>query len=156
LHYDGVLNLYQQDLSGKAPDLTFVTYTGKKEESNKTTSVINTTELNSKYTVLVFYKSGCGPCEETMQGLMDNYKEIANKGYRIITIAADTEEQIFKNTSVKYPWTDKYCDFEGARGINFKNYAVIGTPTMYIINTTGNIESKLATLNDVLAFVKQN
>ena len=156
LRYDGVLNLYQQDLSGKAPDLTFVTYIGKKEESNKTTTVIKTTELNSKYTVLVFYKSGCGPCEETMQGLMDNYKEIANKGYRIITIAADTDEQIFKNTSVKYPWTDKYCDFEGAKGVNFKNYAVIGTPTMYIINTTGNIESKLATLNDVLAFVKIN
>jgi len=156
LRYDGVLNLYQQDLSGKAPDLTIVTYNGKKEEANKKTTLIKTTELNSKYTLLVFYKSGCGPCEETMQGLMDNYKEIANKGFRIITIAADTDEQIFKNTSISYPWTDKYCDFEGAKGVNFKNYAVIGTPTMYIINKIGNIESKLATLNDVLAFVKQH
>ena len=156
LRYDGVLNLYQQDLSGKAPDLTFVTYTCKKEESNKITTVLKTSELNSKYTLLVFYKSGCGPCEETMQGLMNNYKEMANKEYRIITVAADTDEQIFKNTSILYPWTDKYCDFEGAKGVNFKNFAVIGTPTMFVINSRGDIETKLATLNDVLTFVKQH
>jgi thiol-disulfide isomerase/thioredoxin len=156
LRYDGVLNLYQQDLSGKAPDLTFITYTGKKVESNKIVTDLKTSELNSKYTLLVFYKSGCGPCEETMQGLMDNYKEMANKEYRIITVAADTDEQIFKNTSILYPWADKYCDFEGATGMNFKNYAVIGTPTMYVIDSVGNIESKLDTLNDVLTFVKQH
>ena len=156
LSYNGVLNLYQQDLSGKAPDLTFITYTGKKEESNKIATVLKTSELNSKYTLLVFYKSGCGPCEETMQGLMNNYKEMANKGYRIITVAADTDEQIFKNTSILYPWTDKYCDFEGAKGVNFKNFAVIGTPTMFVINSRGDIETKLATLNDVLTFVKQH
>jgi thiol-disulfide isomerase/thioredoxin len=156
LRYDGVLNLYQQDLSGKAPDLTFITYTGKKVESNKIVTDLKTSELNSKYTLLVFYKSGCGPCEETMQGLIDNYKEMANKEYRIITVAADTDEQIFKNTSILYPWADKYCDFEGATGMNFKNYAVIGTPTMYVIDSVGNIESKLDTLNDVLTFVKQH
>lgn len=156
LNYDGVLNIFQQDLSGKAPDLTIVSYTGKKEDAISKTEVLKTDALDSKFTLLVFYRSGCGPCEETLKGLSDNYNELKAKGFRIISIAADTEEAIFKTTSVSLPWKDNYCDFEGAKGINFKNYAVIGTPTMYIINNNGKIISKLGTFIDALNFVKQH
>jgi thiol-disulfide isomerase/thioredoxin len=155
LNYDGVLNIFKQDLSGKAPDLTIVTYNGTKEAKNQVTTVIKTDNLKSKFTLLVFYKSGCGPCEETMVGLTDNYKAITAKGVKIITIAADTDEKVFKDTSLPHPWAYKYCDFEGTKGINFKNYAVIGTPTMYILDSKGIILSRLATVADVLAFVKK-
>lgn len=155
LNYDGVLNIYQQDLSGQAPDLSFVTNSGKKEANDQVITVLKTTELQSKFTLLVFYRSGCGPCEETMEGLVTHYKGMVAKGFRIITIAADTEEKVFKDASMLHPWTDKYCDFEGANGINFKNYAVIGTPTMYILDSKGIIVSKMATIADVLAFAKK-
>ena len=155
LNYDGVLNIFKQDLTGKAPDLTFVTYNGTKEAKNQVTSVIKTDDLKSKFTLLVFYKSGCGPCEETMKVLTDNYKEIVSKGIKIVSIAADTDEKVFKDNSVPHSWTDKYCDFEGTKGINFKNYAVIGTPTMYILDSKGIILSRLATIAEVLEFVKR-
>ena len=156
LNYNGVLSIYQKDLSGKAPDLSIVTYIGKKEDKNYKKTVLKTTELNSKFTLLVFYRSGCGPCEETMKGLIDNYKVIKDKGFRIITIAADTDQQIFENTSLLQPWKDTYCDFEGSKGENFSNYAVIGTPTIYLINNVGNILVKLATITEVLNFVNLN
>lgn len=155
LHYDGVLNIFQQDLSGKAPDLTIVTYNVIKEAKNLVTKVLKTDDLKSKFTLLVFYRSGCGPCEETMEGLVTHYKEMVTKGFKIITIAADTDEKVFKETSLQHPWLDKYCDFEGANGINFKNYAVIGTPTMYVLNSKGIILSKMATITEVLDFVKK-
>lgn len=155
LNYDGFLNMYQQDLRGKAPDLTIITYSGKKEDTIYKKTIIKTAELNSKFTLLVFYKSGCGPCEETMKGLVDNYKEMTTKGFRIITIAADTDEKVFKDSSLPFLWADNYCDLEGANGINFKNYAVIGTPTMYFIDRKGNIEGKMATISEVLDFVKK-
>lgn len=155
LKYDGVLNIFKQDLSGKAPDLTIVTYNGTKDAKNQITTVIKTADLKSKFTLLVFYRSGCGPCEETMKGLVDNYKEINAKGFRIITIAADTDEKVFKDTSTPLPWSDKYCDFEGAKGINFINYAVIGTPTMYLIDSKGDIQNKMATISEVLDFVNR-
>jgi hypothetical protein len=154
LNYDGVLNIFKQDLRGKAPDLTIVTYNGTKEAKNQITTVIKTDDLKSKFTLLVFYKSGCGPCEETMKGLIDNYKAIITKGFKIITIAADTDEKVFNDSSLLYPWVDKYCDFEGAKGINFKNYAVIGTPTMYVLDSKGIILSKMATISEVLDFMK--
>ena len=155
LNYNGVLNKYQQDLSGQAPDLSFITNSGIKEANDQAKKILKTTELQSKYTLLVFYRSGCGPCEETMEGLVTHYKEMVAKGFRIITIAADTEEKIFKDASMLHPWTDKYCDFEGANGINFKNYAVIGTPTMYVLDSKGIIVSKMATIADVLGFAKK-
>jgi peroxiredoxin len=155
LNYDGVLNIFKQDLTGKAPDLTFVRYNGTKEAKNQVTTVIKTDDLKSKFTLLVFYKSGCGPCEETMKGLTDNYKKIVNKGIKIVSIAGDTDEKVFKDTSLPHPWADKYCDFEGTKGINFKNYAVIGTPTMYILDSKGIILSRLATITEVLEFVKR-
>lgn len=155
LDYDGVLYLFQQDLSGKAPDLTIVTYNGIKEAKNQITTVIKTADLKSKFTLLVFYKSGCGPCEETMLGLVDNYNEMVSKGIKIISFAADTEEKVFKDTSLLHPWSDKYCDFQGAKGINFKNYAVIGTPTMYVLDSKGIILSRLATISEVLDFVRK-
>lgn len=155
LHYDGVLNIYQHDLSGQAPSLSIVTYNDKKEVNNRVTAVLKTTELNSKFTLLIFYRSGCGPCEETMEGLVLHYKEMVAKGVRIITMAADTEAKIFKDASMLHPWTDKYCDFEGTNGINFKNYAVIGTPTMYVLDSKGIIVSKMATLTNVIAFMKK-
>jgi thiol-disulfide isomerase/thioredoxin len=156
LNYEGVLNIFKQDLSGKVPDLTFVTYNGTKEAKNQVTTVLKTDDLKSKFTLLVFYKSGCGPCEETMKGLTDNYKAITKKGIKIITIAADTDEKVFKDTSLPHPWHDKYCDFEGMNGINFKNYAVIGTPTMYVLDSKGIILSRLATINEVLDFMKKH
>jgi peroxiredoxin len=155
LHYDGVLNIFKQDLSGKAPDLTIVTYIGNKADNKQVATLLKTAQLKSKFTLLVFYKSGCGPCEETMKGLTDNYKEIVSKGIKVVSIAADTDEKVFKDTSFPHPWADKYCDFQGANGINFKNYAVIGTPTMYLLDSKGVILSKMATVDELVAYEKQ-
>lgn len=156
LNYDGVLSMYQKDLTGKAPNLSIVEHTGDPANHNHVNTVLETDKLESKHTLLVFYKSGCGPCEETIDGLRGNYKDLAAKGFRVISISADTDEQIFKNTSFNFPWRDKYCNLDGMNGVNFKNYAVIGTPTMYILNSKGIILTKLATIIDVLAWVKRN
>ena len=150
-----IMQSYNLSKGKKAPDLTIINYIGEKENNNSKAMVLKTSELNSKYTLLVFYRSGCGPCEDTLLGLMDNYNTMKNKGFRIITIAADTETKVFNDTSLKHPWKDKYCDFVGTNGVNFKNYAVIGTPTMYVLDSKGNIYSKMATISDVLSFVNK-
>lgn len=155
LHYEGVLNLYQQDLSGKAPDLTITTYIGKKENNNSKTTVLKTAELNSKFTLLVFYKSGCGPCEDTMQGLKENYQDLLQKDVKIISIAGDTDLETFNTTATQFPWSEKHCDVNGVNGVNFKKYAVIGTPTMYILDKKGAILSKMATITEVLEFINK-
>jgi peroxiredoxin len=150
--YEGkTMQVYLKALIGsKAPDLEIITHLGKIEDHNHRSQKMATNELKSKYSLLVFYQSGCGPCETTMQGLQGNYKALSDKGIRIISLSADTDEQVFKNTSSAYPWKDKYCNFDGLSGSNFKNYAVIGTPTMFLLDSKGIILEKMASMEQVL------
>lgn len=154
--YVGSMQVYLKSIVGmKAPDLVITNHIGKVEEHNYSTKIIQTSALDTKYSLLVFYKSGCGPCEETMQGLKDNYTDLSANGIRIITISSDTDEQVFKNTSFQFSWKDNYCDLKGASGINFKNYAVIGTPTMFLLDIKGIIIEKIATIEQLLDWSKE-
>jgi thiol-disulfide isomerase/thioredoxin len=154
LNYDGVLNMYQKDLTGKAPNLIIVEHLGNPDDHKHINTLLELDKLNTKYALLLFYKSGCGPCEETIQGLKGNYQDLTTKGIKIISISADTDEQVFKNTANPLPWTDKYCNLDGMAGINFKNYAVIGTPTMYILNEKGVIIKRMASIKELKDCVK--
>lgn len=89
-----------------------------------------------------------------MQQLPGNYEFLNKKGVKIIAISSDQNEQRFKNTSYNFPWKDTYCDYEGKQGINFKNYAVQGTPTIFLIDSEGIIKSKMASMGEILNVLK--
>lgn len=156
--YEGILSVYNSISTGmQAPDLVITEHIGNPEEHHHKVTVLKSSELaTGGYTksLLIFYESGCGPCEELMQQLPGNYPQLKNRGVRIIAIAADQSEQMFKNTSFNFPWKDTYCDFEGKRGVNFKSYAVVGTPTIFLIDKQGKITAKMATLQEVLDKLK--
>ena len=143
---------YQLAIGKKSPNLTLTNTAG----NSTTTTVLKTDALNSKYTLLLFYQSDCGHCETAIASLKTNYKELVAKGIKIISIAGDLDPVAFTKTAVSFPWAAKYRDVEGMNGVNFKNYGVIGTPTMYILDSKGMIVSKMATVADVLDFVKKS
>lgn len=146
-----IIQSYQLAIGKKSPDLTLTNTVG----NSTTTTVIKTNALNSKYTLLLFYQSDCGHCETAIASLKTNYKDLVAKGIKIISIAGDLDPAAFTKTATSFPWAAKYRDVEGMNGVNFKNYGVIGTPTMYILDSKGMIVSKMATFADVLDFVKK-
>ncbi|MFV5686514.1 peroxiredoxin family protein [Flavobacterium sp. GB2R13] len=146
-----IIQSYQLAIGKKSPDLTLTNTVG----NNTTTTVLKTNALNSKYTLLLFYQSDCGHCETAIASLKTNYKDLVVKGIKIISIAGDLDPAAFTKTAASFPWAAKYRDVEGMNGVNFKNYGVIGTPTMYMLDSKGMIVSKMATIADVLAFVKK-
>lgn len=89
-----------------------------------------------------------------MVQLPKNYDFLKTKKIRIISIAADENQEQFNTTANKLPWSDKYFDYGGLIGLNFKNYAILGTPTIFLIDDLGKIEAKLANLNEVLELLK--
>lgn len=91
-----------------------------------------------------------------MQQLPGNYENMKKSGIDIIAIASDQSEQVFKNTSKNFPWARTYCDFDGKNGINFKNYAVMGTPTMFLIDKDGKILRKVASFMELLEWLMMN
>ena len=106
-------------------------------------------KLPKKNTLLVFYESGCNSCENEVLQLVANYPLLQEKGYEVISIAADNDLDIFQSSAETFPWKAKYCDGEGMEGKDFQNYGVVGTPTLYIIDKKGIIQERAARLVDL-------
>jgi hypothetical protein len=99
-------------------------------------------------TLLVFYESGCNACENELWQLKANYPLIRQNGYEVVSISADKNATVFKNTTAGFPWKAKYCDMAGFTGKDFTNFGVIGTPTFYLIDRKGIIQGRYAKLSD--------
>jgi thiol-disulfide isomerase/thioredoxin len=137
----------------QAPNLVITQHIGKLADHNHSTTLLKSSELATgdfSQTLLVFYQSGCGPCEVLMQQLPQKYEALKKQGIRIISLSADEGETLYQNSSKDYPWPDKYCDFEGKAGVNFTNYVVKGTPTLILLDKAGKIVYRGATLDDLL------
>jgi thiol-disulfide isomerase/thioredoxin len=146
-----IIEAQNLSIGKKAPDLQIT----NPFETNGKTIVLKTFELKSKYSLLLFYQSDCGHCQTTLEGLISNYQEIIKKGVKIISIAGDLDQTTFLKTANQVIWKDNYCDVNGMNGINFKNYAVLGTPTMFLLDSKGQILSKMATVSEVINFLKK-
>lgn len=97
-------------------------------------------------TLVFFYESGCNNCENEMLVFRGNYDVLKSKGYEVISIAADVDRDEYRKTIANFPWTQKYSDFKGHTGVNFATYAVVGTPTIFVIDDKGNVAGRYAKL----------
>ena len=150
-----LLQLKSTQVGSKAPNLMLVK---NEDNANKNTSfnaLLKTENLSPKFSLLLFHETGCPNCERAISELKSNYEELVRKGLRIISMSADTHEATFKATSSQLPWKDAYCDYKGFGGENFLNYAIIATPTMFVLNNKGIIQAKLASAQEVLDWIKE-
>ncbi len=152
LRTDGLLAQFAALQAGEqAPELQLTTHLGDPAQHNHQTQRLPTAGLSTAYSLLVFYQSGCGPCENTLQQLVANYPLLKQRGVRLIALSADTDLQVFSNTAAGHPWPDKYCDEQGMAGPNFRNYGVVGTPTLFLLDAKGKVLLRTAELQAVLA-----
>ena len=142
--YEGAtMQVYVKALTGsKAPDI--VLPNGKVWKSNEWATD------KAEQTLVVFFASDCGHCEELLKTLQAQYKTLQDKHIRIIALAADTDEALFNKAKAAFPWQDTYCDLKGMSGVNFKAFAVPGTPTMVLVNKQGIITLRTSHLEEVL------
>lgn len=98
--------------------------------------------------LLVFYESGCNACDNEIGQLKGNYPLLREKGYEVVSVAADKDARVFGDTSASFPWKARYCNLEGFSGPDFKNFGVIGTPTFYVIDERGVLQGRYARLVD--------
>jgi hypothetical protein len=145
-----IMHSYNVTIGKKGPDLVLSNFA----ENKTITKVLKTEQLNSKYSLLVFYQSDCGHCETVMASLKSNYQVLNSKGVKIITMSADIDLETYKTNAVKFPWKDTYCNFDGISGVNFMNYAVIGTPTIFLLDSKGIIIEKIISVEQLMAWIK--
>jgi hypothetical protein len=121
----------------KAPELTF-----------------GETKFVPAGSIIIFYESGCPSCEQELMQLRLNFRELGSREVRVISIAADRDAETFFSNANRLPWPDRYCDYLGIEGENFKKYNVIGTPVIFAVDKTGTIIGRYAKLSQYLEDLK--
>ena len=103
--------------------------------------------LNS---LVFFYESDCNNCQNELLQLRGNYSLLQEKNIRVISVSADTDEVVYRTNADLFPWQQKICDYKGFSGVNFKNYGIIGTPMIFLIDRTGTISGRYAQIHEVM------
>ena len=140
----------------KAPDLVFkaplLTQAGKSD----TDVALKTENLDAAHTILLFYKGSCALCEDALIVLANRYKWLKKNDVRVIAISGDDSENGFEKKRKYHQWPDNYCDFNGMDGVNFRNYVVMGTPTLYLLNKNGIVLKKSAMADEIVDQLKMD
>lgn len=130
-----------------APDLT---YTDRAGDSHTLATTVGTVP-----TLLLFHSPGCGECEEMIAALRndsDLSRRVADGVLRVLAIALYApREQWMRHDALPAGWLDGHTDTDPADA----GYAVPYTPTLYLIDTAGNIILKDATLDDIKSVLPQ-
>lgn len=118
------MNMKLNDVQGKAQELK---------------SVVE----SSKYTLLTFFSPGCSHCQETLPKLIPIWEQNKNKGLKIYTIAAktdDTEWLTFLNKYTSTEWTN-VMDEPSNR--HFGEHSVNSLPYFVLVDAQGKIVSRM-------------
>jgi peroxiredoxin len=117
---------------------------------------LSRSNIQPQNALLIFYESGCNNCENELGQLIGNYPDLKAKGIRVISISADTDKETYETNAARFPWSeaDKYCDFKGFSGDNFRNYYVVGTPTIFGIDKDGKITGRHARVAEYLDLIE--
>ncbi|MDR2627889.1 MAG: redoxin domain-containing protein, partial [Dysgonamonadaceae bacterium] len=103
-----------------------------------------------KNTLILFYETGCGNCHNELNALKKKYSLLTANQVSVVTISADVDGGVYEETAATFPWPDKLCDFKGFDGDNFRNYGIVGTPTLILTDKEGIVRGRYARLSEFL------
>ena len=126
----------------QAPNILMPTYDGKN---------MGLTDINSDYTLIVFWSTGCSHCTEMLPGLKQVYERKKGNSLEVLAISFDTDKKEWE-TFVKngnYSWLN-YSDLKGWNSDIAKDYNIQGTPTYLLLNKEKTVIYKPATLEELV------
>ncbi|MCD4722419.1 MAG: peroxiredoxin family protein [Desulfobacula sp.] len=138
----------------KAPDLVWKAPILTQTIQMSQDIILKTDHLDADYTILLFYQGDCQLCEDALIDLANKYIWLASNNVRVIAVSGDVSKKGFQKKLAYHQWSDNYCDLAGMGGANFKNYAVLGVPTLYLLDKKGIVLEKTATVEDLLKAIK--
>jgi peroxiredoxin len=95
-------------------------------------------------TVVIFYDPDCHNCEVQLEQLIKDYEKLKMRNIQVISISSSMETDEHSKDFNRFPWTNKLCDYKGFAGNNFKNYGVLGTPTIFLLDKDNKVLGRYA------------
>ena len=114
--------------------------------------VVGDSTFVPKRSLILFYETGCGNCHNQLHQLKEKYNFLSSEhnNIRIITISADMDKDVNEDTASSFPWKDNICNLKGFNDPNFRNYGVMGTPTLILIDDEGIVRGRYVQLSEFL------
>ncbi len=122
--------LYPPTFEGKpAPAFTLVNDKGEKNTLQNFTA-------GKKYVLLDFWASWCAPCRKSIPGLKELYSKYADKGFQIVSISTDKNEQDWIKAAheEQLPWLSFLDRQSVADAFNVK-----AIPSLFLIDSSGKV-----------------
>lgn len=114
-----------------APDINTMDYFGKP---------FHLFDVQKDYTMIVFWASWCPHCEIEMPKLQEF--ALKNAKVNVIAISLDEEKKAYEASILKYPNAIHICDFKKWEGISVKDYHIVATPTVVVLDKNKKIIGK--------------
>ncbi len=109
-------------------------------------------EINSKYTVVVFGASWCPKCNEELPEIAKLYDKWKSKGVEVVFVALEEDKKAFIDFVKKFPFPS-YSDLKKWDSKIVKDYYVFSTPTMFLLDNKRKIILRPNSVNQMDAWV---
>lgn len=110
----------------------------------------------SKYTLIVFWSVWCPHCTESIPLIYEIYKQFAGKGFDVIAVCIDDEEDAFSNYIKQngLDWKNIRIPYSSNSPMLIR-YNVDETPKMFLVNGKLNIVSRPSTPSHLRVFLEK-
>lgn len=112
-----------------APDIIFE----KSNFVNLNNTLAKLSEIDTKYTVVVFGASWCPKCNEELPEVAKFYDKWKSKGVEVVFVALEDDKKAFTDYAKKFPF-QSYSDLKKWDSKIVKDYYVFSTPTMFLLD----------------------
>lgn len=132
-----------------APEIVFGEYSYYPEGEKAT----RLSEVKANYTLVYFAAGWCPHCVEETPKLAEAFKDWKDKGVKIVLVSLDETPADFAQFTAALPFIST-TDFKKWDGKSVQDYAVNGTPTLYILDKDKKIVLKPRNTEHAKAWLK--
>ena len=134
-----------------APDMIFE----KAHFVNSNLTINKLSEINSKFTVVVFGASWCPKCKEELPEIAKLHDKWKTKGVEVLFVALEDNKNTFVEFAKAFPFLS-YSDLKKWESKIVKEYYVFSTPTLFLLDNKREIILRPNSVKQMDAWVDWN
>ena len=122
------------------------------------TSDLYAMTAKNKYTLVLFWSSWCEHCKEQSPALNSLYDQYHSKGFEVLGVSVDKDPTMWQTAVTERNFSfPQICGTEQWESKVAKDYRVVKTPVMFLLDSTKIIVFKTAgNISEVRGFLEKS